>query len=431
MKERRNTPSIHTFIYLRAISSTTGGLPLKQPTDSVDSRINNNITYGWLLILGIILVSANQRAPITSVGPLIGDIRESTGLNNALAGTLTTVPLLAFALISPFAAKLARRFGMERVIFTALIVLFIGSICRSLSGTSTLFAGTLLIGLAISVLNVLVPSLVKRDFSSKIGLMTGVYSVSMNLCGAIASGISIPLASTGLGWRGALVCWSILTLLAMLSWGPRLRSPKLVVSNIGASKQTSFWRSRLAWQVTAFMGLQSIIFYMLAAWLPEILVSRGMAADTSGWMLSLMQFAMLPFTFIVPIIANRMSNQRLLVIVTALLYMTGIGGLFWDNNALVPLWSIIIGIGGAFSFSLAMIFFSLRTRNAQEAAELSGMAQTVGYTLAAIGPMLFGLLHDLTHHWTLPLMAIITATVFLFITGMGAARNRFVSSVNR
>ncbi|QKS46584.1 MFS transporter [Paenibacillus cellulosilyticus] len=401
----------------------------------VDSRINNTIAYGWLLILSIILVAANQRAPITSVGPLIGDIRESTGLTNAVAGMLTTVPLLAFALMSPFAPKLARRYGMERVIFTALIVLLIGSVCRSLSWTSTLFVGTILIGSGISVLNVLVPSLVKRDFSSKIGLMTGVYSVSMNLCGALASGISIPLASTGLGWRGALICWCLLTLVAILSWGPRLRSSKHAVTTSavrsGGQKEINFWKSRLAWQVTAFMGLQSIIFYMLAAWLPEILISRGMAADTSGWMLSLMQFAMLPFTFLVPIIASRMSNQRWLVVITVVLFLIGAGGLFLDNNNLVPLWSIVIGIGGAFAFGLAMIFFSLRTRNAQEAAELSGMAQTVGYILAAIGPMLFGWLHDLTHHWTVPLLSIVAAIVFLFFAGLGAARNRYVSTESR
>lgn len=400
--------------------------PLEQ---TADVRAGSSLAQGWLLILGIILVAANQRAPITSVGPIIGNIREYTGISNTLAGMLTTVPLLAFAFMSPFAPKLARRYGMERVVFCALIVLLIGTLCRSLHGAGTLFAGTVLIGLAISVCNVLIPSLVKRDFSQKVGLMTGVYSVSMNLCGALASGISVPLAvGAGFGWQGALVCWGVLSVLAMGSWFPRLRAskPQAAVSAASHAQGPSFWRSGLAWQVTIFMGLQSLIFYMLAAWLPEILVSRGMTADAGGWMLSLLQFAMLPFTLVVPIIAGRMQNQRILVALTFVLYLIGIGGLFTGNNTLVPLWSIMIGIAGAFSFSLAMIFFSLRTRTAQEAAELSGMAQTVGYIMAAIGPMLFGWLHDLTHGWDVPLLLLIAASILILIFGMGAARDRFV-----
>ncbi|CAJ0570539.1 unnamed protein product, partial [Mesorhabditis spiculigera] len=345
---------------------------------------------------------------------------------------LTTVPLLAFALMSPFAPRLARRFGMERVVFYALIVLLIGSISRSLSGTGTLFLGTLFIGLAIAILNVLIPSIVKRDFSDKVGLMTGVYSVAMNLCGALASGISIPLARTGFNWQGALVCWCLLVILAMVSWVPRLRSSQRSTSfSVSkAEKGPSFWKSGLAWQVTAFMGLQSLVFYILAAWLPEILVSRGMSEDSGGWMLSLMQFSMLPFTFIVPIIATRMRNQRPLILITTILLLIGIVGLFAKQNALLPVWVILIGIGGAFSFSLAMIFFSLRTKSAQEAAELSGMAQTVGYLLAAIGPMLFGLLHDLTHNWNVPLILITVAILFMFVLGLGAARNRYVSDTS-
>lgn len=385
----------------------------------------------WLLVLGIVLVAANQRAAITSVGPLIGNIRETTDLSNALAGLLTTVPLLAFALMSPFAAKLSQRYTPERVVVVSLFVLLIGLISRSLSATGTgmLFSGTLLIGLAISIFNVLIPSLVKRDFSNHIGLMTGIYSVSMNLCGALASGISIPLARTfGLGWQGSLLCWCSLTIFAILSWLPRLRSSKdKLGSNAPKMKERkSFWSSVIAWQVTAFMGLQSIMFYMLVAWLPDILTSRGMSEDTSGWMLSLLQFSMLPFTLVVPIIANRMRDQRPLVFLTVLLFLIGIGGLFIEDTSLVPIWIIIIGIAGAFAFSLSMIFFSLRTKTSSEAAELSGMAQTIGYLLAAVGPLLFGLLHDLTHNWTAPLFLLVVATFFLLLAGIGAGRNKYV-----
>ncbi|SFD81915.1 MFS transporter, CP family, cyanate transporter [Paenibacillus catalpae] len=385
---------------------------------------------GLLLAISIIFVAANLRAPITSVGPLVSYIRESTGISNSVAGLLTTVPLLAFTFMSPFAAQLARRYGVERVIMCALIFIGVGTLCRSISSSVALFGGTMMIGLSIAVCNVLIPSLVKRDFSNKIGLMTGIYSVSMNICGALASGISVPLArDAGFGWQGALSCWLVLTAVGIICWLPRMsytRQGMAAVSQANNSAgEAKLWRSPLAWQVTLFMGLQSFIFYNLVAWFPEILNSRGMSSDSAGWMLSLIQFSMLPFTFVVPIIASRMKNQRMLVAITTLLYLLGIGGLLIDNNSLVPLWSVLIGIAGAGSFSLAMLFFTLRTRTTQAAAELSGMAQSVGYLLAAVGPLVFGVIHDATHHWTVSIAMLIVASLLIFVFGMGAARNRF------
>ncbi|QAY65866.1 CynX/NimT family MFS transporter [Paenibacillus protaetiae] len=378
------------------------------------------------LMLSIMLIASNMRAPLTSVGPLISDIKADTGMSSSLAGLITTVPLLAFALLSPFAPRIAQKYGTERTILYAMIALVIGTVCRFAPGTPALFGGTVIIGLAIALFNVLLPSLVKRDFARQAGLATGLYSVSMNLCGALASGISVPLAqNAGLGWRGAIGCWLILAAAAFLLWLPRMSRPALSVS-VSQRNTGGLWRSPLAWQVTAFMGLQSLIFYILVAWLPEILASRGLSADTAGWMLSLLQFSMLPFTFIVPIIAGKMHNQRVLVIVTAALYVFSLLGFMFSSTTLIPVWSVLIGIAGAFSFSLAMIFFNLRTKTAQEAAQLSGMAQSVGYLLAALGPLLFGLLHDAAHNWSAPLLILIAASLLIFIFGMGAARNRYV-----
>ncbi|MFC0334362.1 CynX/NimT family MFS transporter [Paenibacillus sepulcri] len=391
-------------------------------------------TQGSLLILGFIFIAVNMRAPLTSVGPLIGSIRDSLGISSTLAGSITTLPLLAFALLSPFAPALARRYGMERVLLYALIALVLGTALRSATnGLGALFGGTILIGLAIAVCNVLLPSLIKREYSHKIGMMTGIYSVSMNLCGAIATGISVPLAShIWLGWRGVLGFWGILALIAILIWLPQLhnRRASSPAASGAAIMQGNIWRSPLAWKVTLFMGLQSLIFYITLTWLPEILVERGMSSSTAGWMLSLMQFALLPCTFIVPILAGRMKNQQPLVIVCALLYLIGFGGLFFRNISLVPLWAIILGIAGGISFSLAMMFFSLRTRHAQEAARLSGMAQSVGYLLAAIGPVLFGMLHDMLGSWTSSLLMLVTASVLIAVFGMGASRNQYIGETN-
>lgn len=406
--------------------------PHRQSESSSRAKIRNQ-AGPWLIILGIIIVAANMRAPLTSVGPLVSLIRESMHISNTLAGMITTVPLLAFALFSPFVPKLGRRFGAELIILLSLVFLTIGIALRSLSGTIYLYAGTAILGLAIAVCNVLLPSLIKREFPKQIGTMTGVYSISMNLCGAIASGISVPLAvGIGLDWQGALGIWGILSFFSILFWLPQLRYRSKAAAASSrrqtAGNQVNIWRSPLAWQVTLFMGIQSMVFYVLIAWLPEILLQQGIDSNQSGWFLSIMQLALLPFTFIVPVLAGRMSNQRSLVAITSILLLIGTLGLLYGSSGMTLFSIIILGIGGGFAFGLSMMFFGLRTENAGQAAELSGMAQSIGYLLAAIGPTLFGYLHDRTDSWTLPLLLLAVAAVLLFATGLGAARNLYVAS---
>ncbi|WML50917.1 MFS transporter [Neobacillus sp. PS3-12] len=384
-----------------------------------------------LLIFGIIFIGMNLRAPLTSVGPLVGMIRDDLGISNTLAGVLTTFPLLAFALVSPFAPKLVRRFEINKVLLATLPLLIIGIILRSVSGIGTLLLGTTVLGFAISICNVLLPSLIKKEFPKKIGFLTGIYSVSMNLCGAVASGISIPLASDlGLGWKGAIGCWAVLAFISLFVWLPQTRyGQKQISIGILDSREESvnIWRSELAWKVTFFMGLQSLMFYTIVAWLPEILFERGLNSSSSGWMLSLLQFSLLPFTFIIPVISVRMTSQRLLVIFIFLLLVVGYSGLLIGGNSLIPVWAILIGIGVGSAFSLSMMFFTLKTQNSRQAAELSGMAQAIGYLLASIGPTLFGWMHDITHNWTLPLIILVVAAVFLLIFGLGAGKNQYVS----
>lgn len=387
----------------------------------VNQRLQTRAGFSMLLI-GIILVAANLRAPITAVGPIIGEIRSATGISNTLAGALTTLPLLAFALLSPFAARIARKIGIEHTLLAGMVVLTIGILIRSIPGVGMLFLGTLLLGLAISVCNVLVPSLVKREFPERIGVMTGIYAVSMNLCGAIASGISIPITrGLGLGWGAALGCWALLSFAAMLIWLPQLRNRRQTSISQSFKKGGYLWRSRLAWSVTIYMGSQSLVFYMMVAWLPEILQQRGMSNETAGWMLSLLQFIILPLTFVVPVLASRFSNQRKLVVTAGISLIIGCLGLISGNLSLIVLWMILLGIGIGSAFSLAMMFFVLRTRDSQQAAELSGMAQAVGYLMAATGPTLFGVLHDVTNGWTLPLFFLLASAIMLTIAGYGGA----------
>jgi len=384
-----------------------------------------------LLIIGIIFVSSTLRAPLTSVGPIISYIRDGLAISNVLAGFVTTIPLLAFAVISPFAPKIARRFGMELTLFYAILLLAAGIIIRSLGTTAFLLIGTSLIGIAIAFGNVLLPSLIKLKFPLQVGLLTAIFTVSMNLSAGIGAGISYPIAeSTIYGWQGALGCWSIFAIIASIIWIPQIKKRKeMTESQIETTidKPKSILASPLTWTITLCMGFQSLIFYTTAAWIPDILQSQGMEADQSGWMLSIMQFAQLPMTFITPIIAGRLKDQRILVVVYTALYLIGFIGLLVGSNSLAIVWMIFLGLAGGASFSLVMMFFSLRSRTPMEAAELSGTAQSIGYLLAAVGPVFFGYIHDATGSWHTSIILFIVTVVLLFFSGMHASRDRYVT----
>lgn len=385
-----------------------------------------------LLILGIIFISSTLRSPLTSVGPIISYIRDGLAISNVLAGFITTIPLLAFAIISPFAPKVARRFGMELTLFFSILLLAGGIIIRSLGTTTLLLIGTALIGIAISFGNVLMPSLIKLKFPLQIGLLTAIFTVFMNLTAGIGAGVSYPIAEgTAYGWQGALGCWVILAVIAIIVWIPQIRKKEenLEVRKINTTKKSkSILLNPLTWTITLSMGFQSLIFYTTAAWIPEILQSEGMKAEQSGWMLSILQFSQLPMTFIIPIIAGRLKNQRILVVVYTALYLIGFIGLLSGPASLTVVWMIFLGLAGGASFGLVMMFFSLRSRTPIEAAELSGTAQSIGYLLAAIGPVFFGFIHDETASWFVPKILFIVIIVLLFFAGMHASRDRYVSS---
>ncbi|GAB4074313.1 MFS transporter [Barrientosiimonas marina] len=391
---------------------------------------NNTTKASWLLLIGVILVGSNLRVPITSVGSLVSFIRDDLGISNTVAGLITTLPLLAFAVLSPFAPKIANRIGMEWTIALSLVLLIIGIIIRSITGIGLLFTGTLLIGLAIAVGNVLIPGIIKMNFPLKIGIMTGMYAVFMNIFGALGSGLSVPISSAGnMGWQGALGIWGLLTLISLLVWLPQLRkqrdtSPE---ANAEAKQKSNLWRSPIAWGITLFMGGQSLGFYTLIAWMPDILNSIGYNAGTAGWMVFLMQAALIPTTFVIPVIAEKMKNQISLAVGTAVLFMIGFTGLLFESMMFVPLWAILLGIAGGSGFSLSMMFFTIRTHNGKEAAELSGMAQSFGYLLAALGPVLVGTLHDIGGGWTMPLLFLILISVIVLIAGIVSGKERTIS----
>lgn len=384
-----------------------------------------------LLVLGIVLLAANLRPALTGVPPLIGQIRSDTGISNGAAGLLTTLPLLAFALLSPIAPRLALRFGMEGVLFASLLILAAGELLRWAGAVSTLFLGTAILGAAIAFGNVLLPGLVKREFPGHAGLMTSVYSTSLGTSAALAAGVSVPLARLdGIGWRGALAVWALPTLLACVAWLPQLGRKDLPADQSARSSPgvKDLWRSPLAWQVTLFMGLQSLAYYVTLTWLPEILQEEGMDTARAGWMLGLSQAVAILTMFLAPVVAGRRSSQRGVVVVAVGVSCAGALGLLVAGSTASTLWVVLLGLGQGASFSLALTFFALRAPDPGHAAALSGMGQSLGYLLAAGGPFLFGVLRDATGAWKVPLVLLVAVTVCLLIAGLGAARDAHVGA---
>lgn len=393
------------------------------------------VKQAWLLVLSIILVALVLRAPITSVGPIIDQIRNSMGLSGAMTGLLTTLPLLAFAFVSPLAPRIAARIGMERSLFAASAILAAAVVIRSLPSVYALFLGTALLGAAIAVGNVLLPSLVKRDYPDRVGLMTGVYTVAMNLGAAVGSGISVPLTEAwGLSWQITLVGTALVAVIAAAVWLPLVRSKStgarlnkaalISVSKANSSVRRKLWKSPLAWTVSLFLGLQSFCFYVNVTWIPLILADKGINHTDAGWLLSVTQIVGMPATFFIPIWAGKRASQKGIALLTSSLFIVGYLILLIGSGSWALVSMIVLGLGAGGGFGLALMFFALRSGTTEQAAELSGMAQAVGYLLAASGPLLFGLIHDWTDNWNLPLLLIIGISIIYGLLGWSAGANR-------
>ncbi|MGN8647695.1 CynX/NimT family MFS transporter [Gracilibacillus sp. HCP3S3_G5_1] len=385
--------------------------------------------YTILFIIGIILLSFNLRPAITSVGPIIGFIREDLAISNWSAGFLTSLPLIAFALMSPIAPRIANRTSNEKALLYGLITLLIGILVRSITSIILLFVGTVLIGIGIAIINVILPSLIKSNFPEKIGLMTGVYTTSMSIFAALASGLSVPLTTaTGLGWTWSLASWGILVIIGISIWLIAMnKAPREENRQLYEPSTVQLLRSPVAWQVTLFMGLQSFLFYVTISWLAEILISNGFSGSAAGWYVAYMQFISLPATFFTPVIAGKLSNQQPVVAIFGLSGVIGYSMLYFEPGVIGATIAItLIGMLLGASISLALALLGLRTSNARQAAELSGMSQSFGYLLAAIGPIAIGLSFDLTNNWQPSILMIIFITLLMTGFGLGASRNKKV-----
>jgi len=386
-----------------------------------------------LLVAAIVAVALNQRPAVVAVAPVLGDLRADTGLSSAMAGLLTTLPVLCFGAFAPLAPRLARRIGLETAVALSLLVLAAGIALRLLTPVALLFAGSVLAGAAIALANVLLPAFVKREFRRP-GAVMGLYSASLNLGAAAGAAATVPLATAlGVDWRTALGLWLVLAVAALLLWLP--------VAGTGREHRTSgplpegegSWsllRQPLARQVTAYIGLQSVQFYSVAAWLPTLLADAGVPVHQGGLLLGLANVVGAAGALLAPAQAGRMRAQRPLVLVVLAAYVVGLVGLLVSPATGTLVWVAAFGLAQGGGFALALTLIVLRSPTPLVAARLGGVAQCLGYLLAALGPLVLGALYDLSGGWGWPLAVLLACLVPMTWAGWGAGRDAVLSEAS-
>jgi CP family cyanate transporter-like MFS transporter len=353
----------------------------------------------WLPALCLVLVAFNMRVAVTSLGPVLRDAVAATGMSAEVASVLTTVPTFCFGLFGPAAPLLARRFGTDGALLLLLALLAAGCAARGFGDAPLLFAGQILACLSIGMINVLLPSLVKRRFPRHVALITGFYTMAFCAGAAIAAGATVPIQKFWNGsWAPALAFWSLPAALAALAWGLQMRSAAADPVRRAVAVR-GLWRDPLAWQVTLFMGLQSALAYVVFGWLVPILRDRGLDAVQAGLALSVSVMAQAAASLVAPSLATRGKDQRLANVAAVGLCQAGLLGCMYGPIATVWLWSLLLGLAQGALISLALTIIVLRSPDAQMAAQLSSMTQGVGYLIASAGPLLAGLLHGWTGSW--------------------------------
>jgi cyanate transporter len=377
-------------------------------------------------VILIVLVALNLRPAVVAVGPLLRQIQDDLGLSDVAAGALTTLPVLffgAFGLIAPF---LRRNLRGEVLLVASMGLLVLGLLAREIPAEATLFGGALLAGIAISIGNIAVPAIIKRDHPQAITTVTAVYTVAITVGAAVSSAVVVPMEhALHSGWRLPLTLLAVPAAVAGLAWLPRLRGSAAATPRPdGGSPQV--WRSTLAWQVTGFMGLQSLLAYVTSGWLPTICQDRGLSEAVGGYALGLTSLLQAAGAFLVPVLERRLRDQRPLVVLAGLLCMAGYAGLVWAPVGTIWLWIVVLGLGQGVGFATALSFIGLRASDAHVTGQLSGMAQGVGYLIAALGPLAVGAVHDATHSWNAPTVLVIAISVAMLAPGLGAGRKRTI-----
>jgi CP family cyanate transporter-like MFS transporter len=379
-----------------------------------------------LLIVAMAAAGFNLRIAVSNLPPLFPDLAARLHLSTAELSLLGATPVLFFGIASAFAARLNRRHGEERVLLVALAVLAVGLVLRGVAPGALLFPGTALAAAAIAILNVLLASMAKRRWPERAGLLIGIYLTALCVGAIVASLLAVPLYHvSGDSFGLTLGVWAAPAVLAMLLWLPQLRyaGPTAGPSPaIPAAPRIAVHRSALAWQVTVFMGLQSLLYYAVLSWIPTILQDRGTSAVTAGNLLALMGVGNLLAAPIAPVLAHRTPGQRALVVPCMAAMAVGLAGSLWAPLGTAPLWVLVLGLSQGSCLGLAIYFMMARAPDPGTAASLSAFAQSGGYLMASVGPLELGLLHTATGGWDIPVGILLILAAAGVGVGVLAAR---------
>jgi CP family cyanate transporter-like MFS transporter len=390
-----------------------------------------------LLVVAVAAAGLNLRTAITSLPPLFPDLQTQLHLSSATLSLLAATPVICFGVVSAFTAWLNRRYGEEMILLVALILLTAGLLLRGVAPGVMLFPGTALAASAIAVLNVLLSSMAKRRWPERAGLLIGIYLTTLSAGAILSSLLSVPLYRSSGSMQLALGVWALPAALAALLWLPQLgyrtvgRAPAAADGTVVAPARAGVkvYRYALTWQVTAFMGLQSLLYYAALSWLPTIFQDRGDSAVTSGNLLALMGVGNLATSLLVPVLAHRRPSQRGLVVPSLIGTAAGLAGSLWAPLGSAPFWVLVLGVSQGSCLGLAIFFMLARAPNADVAASLSAFAQSVGYLVASVGPLVVGLLHSATGSWNLPVVLLLVLCAAELATGLLAGRPLQLPSV--
>ncbi|MEU8240394.1 MFS transporter [Actinoplanes missouriensis] len=377
------------------------------------------------LLTALLLAAVNLRLAVTSVGPVLTELRVGLGMSTTVAGLLTSVPVVCFAAIGLAAPRLARRFGAARVIFGGLVLLTLGLAVRPYAGGSAVFLLLSAVALAgIALVNVLLPSVVKDRFPDQVGTVTGLYTVALNIGATTAAAATVPLTGAfGDDWRLGLACWALAAMVALPPWLMLARDRTETRNHDHNQIPVRVSRHPVAWALAVYFGMQSTAAYVIIGWLPQIYRDAGISAGTAGVLFATTSFLGVPLGFGLSALAGRIRSQSMIALGLGLFGIAGWAGLLWSPTAAPWLWAVLLGVANT-AFPLVLTMIALRGSHPGTVVKLSAFAQGIGYLIAIPGPFVIGALHDATDGWRAPLAVMLALTIPQIIAGVYAGRDR-------
>jgi MFS transporter, CP family, cyanate transporter len=382
-----------------------------------------------LFSLGVILIGANLRAAITAIGPVLPSIQQSLELSESQAGVLNALPLLIFAIFSLIAPTLGKKFGLERVLAAALLAIAAGTLVRSSGPHVAVWAGTLLLSLGIAFGNVLLPGLAKREMGAQAPTLIALYASAMAGFAGLAAGVAVPIAMLpGSSWRWSLGGWALLAIIGLIAWLPQMRraQPQVLPGVRLTRVAMSPWKHPTGWAVSLFFALHSAIFYSTVSWYPSYAATTGLSLRAAGVNLLVYQIVAVASNIVCGPLIKRSKNQVALGVLCGALLVTGTGGLFLRLPWQV-VWIAVSGLGAGIAMTTSLTLFGLRTVDHDQASHLSGMAQFIGYLGGASGPLLVGVLQQITGGWTAPMLMLCMVSFCVIFFAAMAGRDTKIS----